>query len=77
MHSIDRKIEYCVRSVIEAGAQGVLFFFHEWDNAPAWDYPDQKEALEKRGIPTLSFDMQKYLLSDSDKEKIKTRVVQL
>jgi len=76
MHSLDRRVNYCLQSALEAKAQGVIFFFLEWDNAPAWEYPDQKKALEEKGIPTLCFEMQKYLLSDTDKKQIKTRIEQ-
>jgi len=76
MHSIDRRVEYCLRSAVEAKTQGVIFFFLEWDNAPAWEYPDQKKALEEKGIPTLCFEMQKYLLSDINKKQIKTGLEQ-
>ena len=76
MHSIGRRVAYCVERAMEAKSQGVIFFFLEWDSAPAWDYPDQKKALEEKGIPTLCFDMQKYLLSDPEKTRIKTRVEQ-
>jgi benzoyl-CoA reductase/2-hydroxyglutaryl-CoA dehydratase subunit BcrC/BadD/HgdB len=72
MHFADKRVDYCLRSVVEAKAQGVLFFFLEWDNAPAWEYPDQKKALEENGIPTLCFEMQKYQLLDIDKKQIKT-----
>jgi benzoyl-CoA reductase/2-hydroxyglutaryl-CoA dehydratase subunit BcrC/BadD/HgdB len=72
MHSMDKRIDYCLQKAMEAKAQGVLFFFLEWDNAPAWEYPDQKKALEEKGIPTLCFEMQKYLLSEADKEHMKT-----
>jgi benzoyl-CoA reductase/2-hydroxyglutaryl-CoA dehydratase subunit BcrC/BadD/HgdB len=76
MHSLERRVEYCLRSATEAKARGVIFFFLEWDNAPAWEYPDQKKALEEAGIPTLCFEMQKYLLSDIDKKQIKTSLEQ-
>jgi benzoyl-CoA reductase/2-hydroxyglutaryl-CoA dehydratase subunit BcrC/BadD/HgdB len=72
MHFMDKRTDYCLRSAVEAKVQGALFFFLEWDNAPAWEYPDQKKALEEKGIPTICFEMQKYLLSDADKEQIKT-----
>ena len=72
MHFMDKRTDYCLQSAVEAKAQGALFFFLEWDNAPAWEYPDQKEALEGKGIPTICFEMQKYLLSDTDKEQIET-----
>jgi len=72
MHFMDKRVDYCLRSAVEAKAQGVLFFFLEWDNAPAWEYSDQKKALEENGILTLCFEMQKYLLSATDKKQIKT-----
>ena len=72
MHFMDKRVDYCLRSAVEAKAQGALFFFLEWDNAPAWEYPDQKKALEEKGIRTICFEMQKYLLSDTDKEQIET-----
>ena len=71
-HFMDKRVDYCLRSAVEAKVQGALFFFLEWDNAPAWEYPDQKKALEEKGIPTICFEMQKYLLSDTDKEQIET-----
>jgi benzoyl-CoA reductase/2-hydroxyglutaryl-CoA dehydratase subunit BcrC/BadD/HgdB len=74
MHHMDGRVDYCLRSAVEAKAQGVLFFFLEWDNAPAWEYPDQKKTLEEHGIPTLCFEMQKYLLSDTDKKQIEASV---
>jgi benzoyl-CoA reductase/2-hydroxyglutaryl-CoA dehydratase subunit BcrC/BadD/HgdB len=74
MHFMDKRVHYCLRSAVEAKTQGVLFFFLEWDNAPAWEYPDQKKALEEKGIPTICFEMQKYQLSATDKQQIKTSI---
>ncbi len=76
MHPMDRRVEYCLRSAVEAKAQGMIFFFLEWDNALAWEYPDQKKALEEKGIPTVCFEMQKYLLSDPERERLRTRIEQ-
>ncbi len=74
IQSIDQRVRNCVRSVAEAGAQGAIFFIYEWDPAPAWDLPDQKKALETMGIPTLSFNAQKYALSDLEKAEITSKV---
>jgi len=74
MHSIDRRVAYAVERAMRAKSRGAIFFFLEWDSAPAWDYPDQKKALEEKGIPTLCFETQKYLLSDADKTQLKTKV---
>lgn len=76
MHSMERRVEYCVRSAIESKSQGVLFFFLEWDNPPVWEYPDQKKALEDKSIPVLCFEMQKYALSDHECEQVRERTLQ-
>ena len=76
MHSIERRTTYCTERALRAKSQGAVFFFLEWDSAPAWDYPDQKKALEEKGIPTLCFETQKYLLSDADKTQMKTKIEQ-
>jgi benzoyl-CoA reductase/2-hydroxyglutaryl-CoA dehydratase subunit BcrC/BadD/HgdB len=72
--SIGRRTENLVRRALEVKAQGVIFYFLEWDNAPAWEYPDQKQALEAKGIPTISFEMQKYHLSEYEREQTKNRI---
>jgi benzoyl-CoA reductase/2-hydroxyglutaryl-CoA dehydratase subunit BcrC/BadD/HgdB len=74
MHSIDRRVAYTVERAVQAKSRGAIFFFLEWDSAPAWDYPDQKKALEEKGMPALCFETQPYLLSDADKAQIKTRL---
>jgi benzoyl-CoA reductase/2-hydroxyglutaryl-CoA dehydratase subunit BcrC/BadD/HgdB len=74
MHFMDKRTDCCLRSAVETKVQGALFFFLEWDNAPAWEYPDQKKALEEKGIPTICFEMQKYQLSATDKKQIKTSI---
>ncbi len=72
--SSDQRVQYCTQKSVSAGAQGVIFYLLEWDPAPAWDQPDQKNALEEKGISSLYFSDQKYLLSDSDKALLKTDV---
>lgn len=70
--SVSARVEYCVRKALEARAQGVIFFILESDDAPSWDYPEQRKALEQRGIPTLCVDTQPYALSDF--EGLKSRI---
>lgn len=65
---------YCVEKAVEAKAHGVVFYISEWDYAQIWEYPDQKKALEGKGIPTICFKHQKYLLSDPERERLKTGV---
>lgn len=66
------RAEYCVRNAVEAKAQGVIFYVLEWDGDGTWDYPGQKEVLEEKGIPTVCFMEQKYLLSEPDRIKTST-----
>ncbi|MFC1532047.1 2-hydroxyacyl-CoA dehydratase subunit D [Thermodesulfobacteriota bacterium] len=60
----DLRTDYCINKVKESKAQGVIFYIFEWDGGATWDYPDQKSALEKEGVPTVLFKDQKYLLSE-------------
>lgn len=46
--------------VMEAKAQGVVFYILKWDNAGAWEYPEINEALKEQHIPTLLFIEQNY-----------------
>ncbi len=65
------RVEYCLQKAVEAKAQGVIFYILEWD-CLHWDYPDQRKVLEEKGIPTVCFMQQKYLLSDP--EPVKTSI---
>ncbi len=68
------RVDYCLEKAVEAKAQAAIFYINEYDYAQTWDYPDQKKALEAKGVPTLCFDMQKYLLPSSDEDQLKVRV---
>jgi len=72
--SSDQRVQYCTQKSVSAGVQGVIFYLLEWDPAPAWDQPNQKNALNEKGIPSLYFSDQKYFLSDSDKTSLKADV---
>jgi benzoyl-CoA reductase/2-hydroxyglutaryl-CoA dehydratase subunit BcrC/BadD/HgdB len=71
-----QRVDRCVQSAVKATVQGTIFFLLEWDPALAWDQPDQKKVLDEKGIPSLSFNNQKYFLSDSDRAILKTDVEQ-
>jgi benzoyl-CoA reductase/2-hydroxyglutaryl-CoA dehydratase subunit BcrC/BadD/HgdB len=58
------RAEYCQNKAVESKARGVVFYISEWDPAQIWDYPEQKKALEAKGVPTVCFMHQKYLISD-------------
>jgi benzoyl-CoA reductase/2-hydroxyglutaryl-CoA dehydratase subunit BcrC/BadD/HgdB len=59
----------CLKIAEDSKVQGVIFFFLEWDDMPAWQYPEQKKVLEDNCIPTLCLRMQKYHLSDTQELK--------
>jgi benzoyl-CoA reductase/2-hydroxyglutaryl-CoA dehydratase subunit BcrC/BadD/HgdB len=46
-------------------AEGVIAYIHESDDAPSWDYPEQRKALEAMGVPMLLLDRQPYRLRDN------------
>ncbi|MFC1820792.1 2-hydroxyacyl-CoA dehydratase subunit D, partial [Thermodesulfobacteriota bacterium] len=65
MFPVSRRIDYCVKSALDAKAQGVIFYIYEND-AQAWEVPDEVKELEAKGIPTISFKMQQYLISEPE-----------
>jgi benzoyl-CoA reductase/2-hydroxyglutaryl-CoA dehydratase subunit BcrC/BadD/HgdB len=60
-----RRVEYCVKSTVDAKAQGVIFNSMENDSQ-AWDIPDEIKALEEKGIPSLYLKKQPYLITDPE-----------
>ena len=74
MHPLEHRVEYCLQSANEVKAQGVLFYILECDYSQTWEYPDEKEALDKKNIPALCLKNQKYLMSESDKGVIGAEV---
>ncbi|MFC1819496.1 2-hydroxyacyl-CoA dehydratase subunit D [Thermodesulfobacteriota bacterium] len=72
MHPMDRRVRYCTEHVVEAKAQGVIFYVLQFDESQAWETPDEIKALEKKDIPALYLKQQKYLISEP--EELKTRI---
>jgi benzoyl-CoA reductase/2-hydroxyglutaryl-CoA dehydratase subunit BcrC/BadD/HgdB len=70
--TVQERVEYCVRKAVEANAEGVIFFLLNGEDPPAWDYPEQKRALESRGIRTLCLDHQAY--APGDTSELKARI---
>jgi len=64
--TIQERVDYCVHKATEARVDGVIFFILESENPPSWDYPEQRKALEARGIPTLCLPWQPYALADTE-----------
>jgi benzoyl-CoA reductase/2-hydroxyglutaryl-CoA dehydratase subunit BcrC/BadD/HgdB len=64
--SVSARVTALVEQVRAADAQGVLFYILEKDDAPSWDFPEQRKALEAVGIPVLLLDHQPYQLADAE-----------
>lgn len=56
--------ERFLHDLATSGAEGVIFFIEEHDDTFGWDYPDQKKALDARGIPSLYLPLQSYRSPD-------------
>jgi benzoyl-CoA reductase subunit C len=72
MYGLRDRIKYRVDSAVAAKAQAEVFFHLLGDDAPAWDYPDQKKELEKNGIPILLLESQEYKISAP--ERLRDRI---
>ncbi|MBI5444517.1 MAG: 2-hydroxyacyl-CoA dehydratase [Deltaproteobacteria bacterium] len=72
MVPISESVDYLLKGVRASGAQGVVFNFLRWDDTHTWNYPEQRAALERAGIPSIAFEMQEYRLAGA--EQLRTRV---
>jgi benzoyl-CoA reductase/2-hydroxyglutaryl-CoA dehydratase subunit BcrC/BadD/HgdB len=51
-------IENILKGVQESGSKGVIFLLYKYCETHFFDYPDLKEALESKGIPTLLLEVE-------------------
>jgi benzoyl-CoA reductase/2-hydroxyglutaryl-CoA dehydratase subunit BcrC/BadD/HgdB len=51
-------IETLSKEVEKSGAKGVIFLLYKYCESHFFDYPDLKQALESRGIPTLLLEVE-------------------
>ena len=51
-------IETLLREVEKSGAKGTIFLLYKYCESHFFDYPDLKQALESRGIPTLLLEVE-------------------
>jgi len=63
--TVSERVSALLGQVKDSGAQGVIAFIYEADDAPSWDFPDQREALEASGIPVLLLDHQPYRMEET------------
>ena len=52
---VSQRVAALCRETEAAGAEAVLFYTNRYEEAASWDYPEQKKALEAKGIATASF----------------------
>jgi len=64
--TVSQRVSALSAQVRASKAQGVVFFIYEADDAPSWDFPEQKRALDARGIPVLLLDHRPYRVDGSD-----------
>ena len=50
---VSQRVDALNREVKAAGADGVIFYTNQYEEAASWDYPSQKESLEAAGKKTL------------------------
>lgn len=50
----DRRIAMRVEAAVAARADGEIFFHVAQDSSVGWDFPDQRAALQARGVPVLA-----------------------
>ncbi len=51
-------IETLSREVEKSGARGVIFLLYKYCESHFFDYPDLKQALESKGVPTLLLEVE-------------------
>ncbi len=52
------RVETLLREVEKSGAKGVIFLLYKYCESHFFDYPDLKQALESKGIPTLLLEVE-------------------
>ncbi|QFZ24559.1 2-hydroxyacyl-CoA dehydratase [Saccharothrix syringae] len=58
--SIAARAAHTARAAVDRGAELVVSYVRRNDDAPPWDFPAQREALRRHGIPAVLVDRQEY-----------------
>jgi hypothetical protein len=58
-------IEESIEFVRAAKAQAAIFYYYAEEEALTWDYPAQRRALDRAGIPSLCLREQPYPVSEA------------
>ena len=73
MYPMSRLIDYCLKSAVEAKAQGAICHVFKFDSAEDWTTIHKIAALEKDGIPAIRLKNQAYLISEPEDLKASIR----
>ena len=57
---VGERVAALLNYVEQTGAEAVVFYNEEYEEAASWDYPSQKQALEEKGVPSVNFCKMKY-----------------
>jgi benzoyl-CoA reductase/2-hydroxyglutaryl-CoA dehydratase subunit BcrC/BadD/HgdB len=72
--SISARVKALVEQACTARAQAVIALIYQKDDAPSWDFPEQRRALQAAHIPVLLLDNQPYPMGDAG--ELRGRVLQ-
>ena len=57
---VGERVDAILGAVEETGAEVVVFYNEEYEEAASWDYPSQKKALDAKGVASVNFCKMKY-----------------
>lgn len=52
---VSQRVAALEREIAATGAESVLFYNHIYEEAASWDYPSQKQMLDRKGIGSANF----------------------
>jgi len=73
---VSQRVAALEREVEAAGADAVIFYNNIYEEAASWDYPSQKQMLDRKGIPSVNFCKMAWPIDNNENldEEIKTFV---
>lgn len=57
---VSERVKEVCDSVEKCGAQGMILYTHDYDDAPSWDFPEQSKALAEMNVKTMQLSRQQY-----------------
>lgn len=70
---VSERIEAVCNAAEACGAKSVISYTHRYDDAPSWDFPEEKAALEKMGIKALQLSNMEYRTAENADLEIKLK----